>query len=325
MIRDGLRSGSGATGNARTNARQKIKLENRKGQTHNKDEAIMAQAPFAWFGGKQYMVDKILPYIPAHTTYVETCGGAASVLLAKSPSAVEVYNDIDSGLVNFFRVLRDEVKAERLIELCTLTPYSREEFELARAAWMNSDDDVVRAHQWFIVARMSFSGIFGKSWGYNVGASTAGKARMTHSWLNSIEQLPAIVRRLRGVQIEHLDLLDCIDKYDTPETVFYVDPTYAPDERVSGEQYAHEMTNADHLRIVQRILTLQGKAIISGYDSVLYHPLVESGYKLIKFKAHAHSAGRTRASGLQGEGSTGEKQQRTECLWVTEEHQAGLF
>jgi len=61
------------------------------------------------------MVNKLLPLIPKHHTYVEVFGGAANLLLAKEPSAVEVYNDIDSGLVNFFRVIRDKDKFKRFM------------------------------------------------------------------------------------------------------------------------------------------------------------------------------------------------------------------
>ena len=64
---------------------------------------LMLKSPLPWIGGKYYMVKDLLPLIPPHKTYVEPCGGMASLLLAKDPSPVEVYNDIDSGLVNFFR------------------------------------------------------------------------------------------------------------------------------------------------------------------------------------------------------------------------------
>lgn len=86
------------------------------------------KSPISWFGGKYYLAHKIIKLFPPHSIYVEPFGGAAHVLFAKEPSPVEVYNDIDSGLVNFFRVLRDPKSFGELALLCSLTPYSREEY-----------------------------------------------------------------------------------------------------------------------------------------------------------------------------------------------------
>lgn len=60
------------------------------------------RSPIRWLGGKGLIVAKLLPLIPPHRIYVEPFGGGANLLLAKEPSLVEVYNDLDSGLVNFF-------------------------------------------------------------------------------------------------------------------------------------------------------------------------------------------------------------------------------
>lgn len=107
------------------------------------------------------MVAKLLPLIPPHKIYVEVFGGGASLLFAKEPSPVEVYNDLDSGLVNFFRVLRDPGKFEKFYRKVCFTPYSREEYCFCRDTWGECKDDVERAYRWFVVARMSFSGKFG--------------------------------------------------------------------------------------------------------------------------------------------------------------------
>ena len=86
----------------------------------------MVRAVFRFPGGKFFLVKKLLPLIPPHEVYVEVFGGAANLLFNKPPSKVEVYNDINSELVNFFRVLRDDVKWKILQEKLLLTPYSRE-------------------------------------------------------------------------------------------------------------------------------------------------------------------------------------------------------
>ena len=84
---------------------------------------------FGWYGGKYSHLDWLLPLLPDAQHYCEPFGGSAAVLINRAPSPVETYNDLDGEVVNFFRVLREQKDA--LIEQIGLTPFSREEFELA--------------------------------------------------------------------------------------------------------------------------------------------------------------------------------------------------
>ena len=120
------------------------------------------------------MTNKLLPLIPEHSTYVEAFAGAAALFFTKQRSDVEVLNDLDSGLVDFYRILRDPVKYEQLQLKAELTPYSREEYYYCRDTWEDCDDDVERAARWFIVARQCFAGIFGSGWGFEVANGRGG-------------------------------------------------------------------------------------------------------------------------------------------------------
>ncbi|MCA9913402.1 MAG: DNA adenine methylase, partial [Anaerolineae bacterium] len=84
---------------------------------------------FGWYGGKYSHLDWLLPLLPGTKHYCEPFGGSAAVLLNRKPAQVETYNDIDGELITFFRVLREDKEA--LLEAIGLTPFSREEFELA--------------------------------------------------------------------------------------------------------------------------------------------------------------------------------------------------
>jgi len=274
------------------------------------------RSPIIWFGGKGMMVNKLLKLIPDHKVYVEAFGGGASLLLAKAPSKVEVYNDIDSGLVNFFRVLRDKEKFQRFYEKVYLTPYSREEYNYCNHTWENCEDDVERAHRWFVVARQSFAGRFGNGWGFDVTTSTRGMAKECSAWLNTIEGLPLIHQRLRTVQIEHKDFRDIIKTYDTVDTFFYLDPPYVPETRKIGK-YRYEMTNKDHEDLVDLLLNIKGKAMLSGYVNSIYKKLEDAGWMRHDFETACHAIGRTKQTGILGKGTALEKYKRVESVWLS--------
>jgi len=270
------------------------------------------------------MTAKLLPLIVSHQTYVEPFGGGASLLFAKTPSPVEVYNDMDSGLVNFFRVLRDPDKFERFQRLVALTPYSREEYDHCRDAWESCEDEVERARQWFVVARMAFSGGFGSGWGTSVGTSHLNMALTAAQYLVSVQHLPEVAARLLRVQIEHKDFREIIKQYDTPGTYFYCDPPYISETRRTGG-YAHEMTLKDHKELVKLLLGIEGNAMLSGYDHEVYHPLEEAGWKKKSWDTACYAMGRTRASGIQGTGSAMGMQPRTETVWIKRPCDADLL
>lgn len=237
------------------------------------------ETPVPWYGGKQNLAKHIIRIMPQHRTYVEVFGGGAAVLFAKPPSPVEVYNDIDSGLVNFFRVLRDPEKYKRLQELLELTPYSREEFYYCRETWRDVEDDVERARRWYYVAISSFSGAWGVSWKHS---ATRNKAKRYYS---KIAMFDKFHERIKNVQVENLDFREIIPKYDTEETLFYLDPPYMPTTRRKPYQgYVHEMSIKDHKDLIKLLLKIKGYAILSGYANSLYSKLEDNGWNRIDIK-----------------------------------------
>lgn len=245
---------------------------------------VKLKSPINWFGGKYYMSNKIIEYFPKHKVYVEVFGGAGHVLFKKIPSPIEVYNDINKNLVNFFRVLRDKEKSERLKFLLELTPHSRDEFRFCYENWQEDiDDDVEKVRRWYVALMQCFSKSFGNSgWSYSKSISNRGMSQATSQWLGKIERdLPAAVERLRTVQIDNLSFEEIIPKYDSKETLFYLDPPYIHETRKMNYTYEYEMTNEQHELLVDILLKIKGKAILSGYDNHIYERLVENGWKKI--------------------------------------------
>ncbi|MCR4399120.1 MAG: DNA adenine methylase [Firmicutes bacterium] len=187
------------------------------------------------------------------------------------------------------------------------------------------EDDAERAYRWFVVARNSFGGVFGRSWGSDSGAvrSDPPVPVAVGRWRSTLLLLPAIHERLASVQVEHRDFRDIIGLYDAPWTFFYLDPPYVPETRRDGE-YAHELTLEDHEEMVELLLRLKGKAMLSGYDHEVYRPLEEAGWQKCTFETVCHAAGKTRATGLAGQGKMLAKQQRTEVVWMNYDPQAEM-
>jgi DNA adenine methylase len=255
-------------------------------------------SPINWFGGKSRLASKIVQHFPTHRTYCEPFGGSAAVLLAKAPSRVEVYNDIDRELVHFFTVLRDPLMFAKLRRAVENTLYARAEFELAK---QSTDDSVEAARRFIVRSRQSFGG-HGKAWSYSIKNSHVGMASGVRRWQMGIEGLQAAHRRFRDVQIECDDWRTVMSRYDSAETLFYVDAPYHPATRIGGE-YRHELTHRDHRAIVDCVLAMRGMIILSGYDHATYEPLLRSGWGRVDYRV------RTQASD--------DRAQRVESIWLS--------
>lgn len=239
------------------------------------------KSPINWFGGKYYMSNDIIKLFPKHKVYVEVFGGAGHILFKKEPSEIEVYNDIDSGLYLFFKILRDENKANVLKQKLDLTPYSREEFYYCRDTWRNEKDEIEKVRKWYVTAMQSFSTNF-STWSHSKSKSRRGMSQTVSQWLGKIESdLPKAIERLKTVQIENMNYKDLIKKYDGEDTLFYLDPPYVHKTRQMTYRYAHEMTDQQHEEMINMLLHINGKAILSGYDNEIYNKLLNNGWKKI--------------------------------------------
>ncbi len=236
------------------------------------------KSPINWFGGKYYMANDIIEMFPEHKTYVEVFGGAGHILFKKETSEIEIYNDIYSGLYNFFKTLRDEEKAKKLINKIQMTPYSREEFFHCRDNWMNEEDEIEKTRMWYVSAMQSFSTNF-STWSHSKNVSRRGMSQAVSKWLGNVdENLPNAVERLRQVQIENMDCNDLIRKYDSSQTLFYLDPPYVHETRKMTYEYQHEMNDDMHKKLTETLLSVKGKCIMSGYDTEIYDILTFNGW-----------------------------------------------
>jgi len=275
---------------------------------------IAGRTPWPWFGGKARHASRILPHFPAHSTYCEPFAGAAAMLWAKRRSDIEVLNDLDSGVVTVFRCLRDPDTCERLAEALRLTPYSREEYHECRRTWATAADPIEKARRWLAVAWMSFGGSWGTSWSWdrNTKAHGGQGGQKVQRFCARPEQLRLFMERLRGVQIENRPAPTIIPVFDTPATLFYLDPPYIHDTRPgykasNTSRYDSEMTDDDHRELVQLVLGLRGTVVLSGYAHPIYEPLESAAWRRIDWDTGACSSA-----------SLGrDTKSRTESLWIS--------
>lgn len=222
---------------------------------------------FGWYGGKFNHLDWLLPLLPKCHHYCEPFGGSAAVLINRSPSPVETYNDIDGEVVNFFRVLRD--RTEELLKAIALTPFSREEFYKAIYGSREAVTDVERARRFYIRARQARTGLAQTAtlgrWANCKNTSRSGMSGVVSRWLGGVETLEAIAARLLRVQIENRPAIDLIRLYDGPATLFYCDPPYLHTTRGDAKAYGFEMDETAHRELASVLNQCQGKVAISGY------------------------------------------------------------
>lgn len=254
-----------------------------------------------YHGGKARMAPRIVAMMPGHETYVEPFGGGAAVLLAKPRARLEVYNDLDTSMVTFFRVLRD--RPQDLERAVALTPFARAEHV---AAYEPTDDPLEIARR---VAVRSHFGFGSNGIHRATGFRAAGLRASTlpvHIWARHASTIAACAERMAGVVIEQRPAVQVMQAHDAVTTVHYVDPPYLASTRGTGTDYAHEMTDADHIGLLQCVTDLRGSVILSGYASDLYDDAL-SDWDRVEVETHADGA-----------------RPRTEVIWSRINHE-GLF
>jgi len=274
-------------------------------------------SPLFCYGGKGLMARKLLPMIQyPHGTYVEPFAGGASIFFGKQPMGVEVLNDLEEGVVGFYKLVQNPELFPEFYRRVYLTPYSREEYYYCRDTW-KQESGMLRYYKWFIAKKQSFSGE-GRdysSWSYGRSISSNGMGSKPSAFLYMIDALPAVHRRLLKTVIEYMDFRDVIKKYDAYNTFFYIDPPYMLETRNFKWGYTHELGTIDHKELIEMLLGIKGKALVSCYDHEIYQRLLKYNWNRKSWKTSAHSAGRTRGSGLLGKGAASKMQPRVETVY----------
>lgn len=273
------------------------------------------KSPLPYLGGKGRLADKILPLLPLadrFQTYVEPFCGGASLLFARPPLGIEVINDLNSDVVDFFTTLR--LRGDELREYLQNTPYARSLYDQWSDPRYVCADDIERAARTFYLARATFMANTQRDddrspAGFAVAKYLDNRAR---SMRNKVDEELLLVRdRLRNVIIEQGDALTIIDRYDSEYAVIYCDPPYVAETRKGGG-YAHEYSDEDHRNLAERLRESPGFVAISGYANPIYTELLEEhGWERRDFAWHCNTV-----RNVTGKADPKLEAERTECLWL---------
>ncbi|MEO5361973.1 MAG: DNA adenine methylase [Nitrospirota bacterium] len=214
------------------------------------------QSFLSYLGGKSLLAKKIIPKMPEHTCYCEVFAGAAWMLFKKEESKVEIINDINQDLVTLYRVVKYHV--DEFARYFRYILIARDEFDRFLAENPESLTDIQRAARFYYLLKTGFAS---KVYKQNFSVSTVKKSRI--NLLRLEEELSEIHLRLSRVYIENMSYQRCIEKYDRPHTLFYIDPPYYGCEDYYGKSIFYR---EDFIKLRDLLSAIKGKFIMSIND-----------------------------------------------------------
>lgn len=248
-------------------------------------------------GAKWALAPWIVQYLPRMPHYVEPfCGSAAVFFNLPWKPKHAVLNDLSGDIVNLFRVIREH--GDELAALVEMTPWAREEYE---QSYEPTEDSLERARRFVVRVWQSHgqSPKNNKNGWKHTGYKDAG-SNPVPQWRKLPESLRLICSSaLLEAEIEHRPAIDVIQRSAEADVLLYVDPPYVTYTRKPG-LYQHEMTDADHILLLDALDKHPGPVVLSGYRCELYDQRL----------AHWHSV-TTQAQAEKGN-------TRTEVLWLNE-------
>jgi DNA adenine methylase len=241
--------------------------------------ANQGRSPLPWQGGKHSSAGTIISAFPVPSSYDVYCElfcGASHVLIHKPPyNHIEVINDLNKDLINFWMQCRDNVEA--LEERCRSLPYSREIYYTYHKSLFDDTElePLERAVRWFYVLRSNFTGYLKNSPG---GWDSTKKHRTcsAHSYHSSVNLFSCMQQRFRGVMIDNRDFAEVFKHWNKSNTLFYVDPPYISTEHY----YTQPFTLQDHERLAKLLNASPAYVALSYYP----HPRLDELYPASKWR-----------------------------------------
>ncbi len=211
----------------------------------------------SYLGGKSLLAGQIVQKIPDHVCYCEVFAGAAWLLFRKEESDVEIINDINTDLVNLYRVIKNHL--EEFIRYLKWILVSRDEFGRFKDENPSTLTDIQRAVRFYYLLKSGYSSRL-----VNPTFSISTLRRSNFNLLRIEEELSEAHLRLCRVYVENLHYERLIERFDKPHTFFYLDPPYYGCE----DYYGKGIFKREDFERLRDILTgINGRFIMSINDT----------------------------------------------------------
>jgi len=218
------------------------------------------KTPISYYGGKQQLLSRLLPLIPDHRIYSEAFFGGGALFFAKEPAKIEIINDTNKMVVNFYKVAKREFR--KLKSEIDITLHSEEQYREAREIYFNTDPDernnVLRAWALFVLSHQTFLNILDNSWKFsrdrNFGKSFDNKKKQFDE---------RYIKRLEGTQIFCRDGVNVIKNSDCEDAFHFIDPPYFNSNMGHYRGYTQE----DFEQLLKQCEQVKGKFLMTTYPS----------------------------------------------------------
>lgn len=250
-------------------------------------------SPIKWVGGKRNLRKKLISIMPEHMQYTEVFGGAAWVLLDKPKSKLEIFNDINGDLINFYRVIQSKLKCELLINKINMLPKSREIFDSFKTKIESETNEINKALMFYYLLKLTFGGDL-----INPRYTIPNDGRKNINYDKIPEEFWALHERLKDVYIENKDFEYIITKYDRKDgnVLFYLDPPYLDTFGYQTKKFTYE--NYKNMKLL--LNNINGKFIITCNDKFELRELFKDNY-IIDNQVHYSLSGSSDACKEYGE------------------------
>lgn len=252
-------------------------------------------------GSKWSMSNWIISHMPQHETYLEPFFGSGAVFFNKAPSKIETINDIDSSVVNLFKVIRDH--PNQLAKDIYFTPLSREEYYSSYD--FETGNEIEDARRFLVRCWQAIGAKTSDRTGWRSLISSNGPDTKKE-WGKLPEKILLVAKRLKDAQIEHQPAVKLLERYNRKEVLVYADPPYIIETRTK-RHYKYEMTIEDHIELLEVLDAHSGPVILSGYAHHVYDDRLKHWYR----------------ETLSVSAEAGAKRQ--EVLWINEAAAGGYF
>lgn len=261
-----------------------------------------------YYGGKFLIHGKIINMMPDTMKYVEPYCGGCSILVNRRKTSWDLANDIDKTLIRFYLVVQQQW--ETLLRFLRGYDFSEQSFNEA-GNLIHSKDEVEFAAGYLMVNRMSYGGL-GSNYTWS-DVHRRGVPRFEATWETVLrETLPDFARRIQSVLFLSQPAIKLIQEINGADTLFYLDPPYHHETRVTRDAYKHEMTHAQHVEMLEAVQDHSSHIFISGFHCPLYDTMLKD-WMCKEFDVAVNIP-------IQGQQS-----RRIECLWINKPSLLQLF